>query len=35
MEYFMDRMFDFEAVKYKRIRKAANEDKDMFDWLAA
>ena len=27
MEYFMDRMFDFEAVKYKRFSKAANEDK--------
>jgi len=26
MEYFIDRMFDFEAVKYKRIGKAANED---------
>jgi hypothetical protein len=25
MEYFMDRMFDFEAVKYKRFGKAANE----------
>jgi hypothetical protein len=25
MEYFMDRMFDFEAVKYKRFSKAANE----------
>ena len=24
MEYFMDRMFDFEAVKYKRFSKAAN-----------
>jgi len=23
----MDRMFDFEAVKYKRFSKAANEDK--------
>jgi len=27
MEYFMDRMFDFEAVKYKRFSKAANEDR--------
>jgi len=27
MVYFMDRMFDFEAVKYKRFSKAANEDK--------
>ena len=26
MQYFMDRMFDFEAVKYKRFTKAANED---------
>jgi hypothetical protein len=25
MEYFRDRMFDFEAVKYKRFSKAANE----------
>jgi hypothetical protein len=25
MEYFMDGMFDFEAVKYKRFSKAANE----------
>jgi len=25
MEYFMDRMLDFEAVKYKRFSKAANE----------
>ena len=25
MEYFMDRMFEFEAVKYKRFSKAANE----------
>jgi hypothetical protein len=35
MEYFMDRMVDFEAVKYKRIRKATNAEKDMLDWLAA
>jgi len=27
MEYFMDRMFDFEAVKYKRFSKAANEER--------
>jgi hypothetical protein len=27
MEYFMDRMFDFEAVKYKRFSKAANADR--------
>jgi hypothetical protein len=27
MEYFMDRMFDFEAVKYKRFSKAANENR--------
>jgi hypothetical protein len=27
MEYFMDRMFDFEPVKYKRFSKAANEDR--------
>ncbi len=27
MEYFTDRMFDFEAVKYKRFSKAANEDR--------
>lgn len=26
----MDRMFDFEAVKYKRFSKAANEDKAAF-----
>ena len=25
MEYFTDRMFDFDAVKYKRFSKAANE----------
>ncbi len=25
MESFMDRMFDFEAVKYKRFSKMANE----------
>jgi hypothetical protein len=27
MEYFMDRMFDLEAVKYKRFSKAANENR--------
>jgi len=27
----MDRMFDFEAVKYKRFSKAANEDKAGLD----
>jgi len=27
----MDRMFDFEAVKYKRFSKAANEDKGGLD----
>jgi len=27
MEYFMDRMFDFEAVKYKRFSKAANKER--------
>jgi hypothetical protein len=27
MEYFMDRMFDFAAVKYKRFSKAANESR--------
>jgi hypothetical protein len=26
VRYFMDRMFDFEAVKYKRFSKAANEE---------
>jgi len=35
MEYFMDRMFDFEAVKYKRFSKAANEAKGSVGWLAA
>jgi len=27
MGYFMGRMFDFEAVKYKRFSKAANEER--------
>jgi len=31
MEYFMDRMFDFEAVKYKRFSKASIEDKGGLD----
>jgi hypothetical protein len=35
MEYFMDRMFDFEAVKYKRFSKAANEDRVGLGQLAA
>jgi len=35
MEYFMDRMFDFEAVKYKRFSKAANEATVRVGWLAA
>ena len=29
----MDRMFDFEAVKYKRFSKAANEDR--LSWLVS
>ena len=27
VEYFLDRVFDFEAVKYKRFSKAANEER--------
>jgi hypothetical protein len=35
VEFFMDGMFDFEAVKYKRISKAANEGQGRVGWLAA
>ena len=35
MEYFTDRMFDFEAVKYKRFSKAANEGRAGDGQLAA
>lgn len=31
----MDRMFDFEAVKYKRFSKAANKERAGLTWLAA
>jgi hypothetical protein len=32
MGYFMDRMFDFEAVKYKRFSKAANDGRA--EWVS-
>jgi len=35
MEYFMDRIFALEAVKYKRFSKAANEEKAGIAQLAA